>query len=61
MNNQNMPVIGGTIIAYTLFFIIVFSASSILSTATYRTLGIITSLSTIAFLLLILAVLFFLA
>ncbi|HHY27314.1 MAG TPA: hypothetical protein GX523_11355 [Desulfitobacterium dehalogenans] len=56
----NTPAAGASFIALTLFFLIIFSANAILSSASFKTLGIIISLSSIGFLLMIIMISFFL-
>ncbi|ACL22428.1 hypothetical protein DesLBE_4193 [Desulfitobacterium sp. LBE] len=56
----NTPAAGASFIALTLFFFIVFSANSILSSIHLKTLGIIITLSSIGFLFLIIMIAFFL-
>ncbi|AFM02070.1 hypothetical protein Desde_3801 [Desulfitobacterium dehalogenans ATCC 51507] len=56
----NTPAAGASFIAFSLFFLIIFSANPILSSTSFRTLGIIISLSSIGFLLMIIMISFFL-
>lgn len=52
------PAIGASFIAITIFFLIAFSSNILFASATLSTIGIITSLSVLAFVTLILIIIF---
>ncbi|MEA4902252.1 hypothetical protein [Desulfitobacterium sp.] len=52
------PAVGASFIAITIFFLIIFTSNVIFGSATLGTIGIITGLSVLAFITLILIILF---